>query len=143
MAWQHPKPFILQHTVNKDEIDHLNHVNNKVYLEWMEHISWQHSLSVGITMDVMRDLGKVMVIGQHELNYHAGCYLGDELEIGTWVTPPQSPRRRTRYYQIIRKSDGKTVFTGHTQWVCMDLETHKSTTMPELFITAYQEQYPD
>ena len=141
MNWQHPDPFILEHTVLDTEIDHLNHVNNKVYLEWMEKVSWAHSLAVGIDMKLMRELGKVMVIGQHEMNFLAGCYLGDELLIGTWVATPSSPRRRTRFYQIIRKSDGKTVFSGHTQWICMDLETHKSANMPVEFIEAYRYQY--
>jgi acyl-CoA thioester hydrolase len=141
MKWQHPKPFILEHTVLTPEIDHLNHVNNKVYLEWMEKVSWAHSLAVGIDMALMEQLGKVMVIRQHELNYRAGCYLEDELLIGTWVSAPLSPRRRKRHYQIIRKSDAKTVFTGHTLWICMDLKTHKSCNMPSEFIEAYRYQY--
>jgi len=141
MKWNHPDPFILEHKVLDSEIDHLNHVNNKVYLEWMEKVSWAHSLAVGIDMQVMKALGKVMVIGQHEMNYHAGCYLGDELLIGTWVSAPLSPRRRKRHYQIIRQADGKTVFSGHTQWICMDLNTHKSANMPEAFIEAYRYQY--
>lgn len=141
MKWQHPQPFILEHKVERSEIDHLNHVNNKVYLEWMENISWQHSLSVGIDYPLMQQLGKVMVIGQHEMNFRAGCYLDDELVIATWVSAPLSPKRRTRYYQIIRKSDNKTVFHGHTQWICMDINTHKSANMPQEFIEAYRHQY--
>ncbi|QCU90530.1 acyl-CoA thioesterase [Thiomicrorhabdus sediminis] len=141
MNWQHAKPFIIEHKVNADEIDHLNHVNNKVYLQWMEHISWQHSLAVGIDFDLMQQLGKVMVIAQHEMNFRAGCYLDDELLIGSWVEAPSSAKKRMRYYQIIRNSDQKTVFTGHTLWVCMDLETHKSCPIPKEFIDAYQEQY--
>lgn len=141
MNWQHPKPYILEHIVLDSEIDHLNHVNNKVYLDWMEKASWAHSLAVGIDMPLMKKLGKVMVIGQHQMNFHAGCYLGDELQIGTWVSAPESPRKRKRFYQIIRQSDGKTVFSGHTQWICMDLQTQKSTNMPEEFIEAYRYQY--
>ena len=141
MAWQHPDPFILKHTVLENEIDRLNHVNNKVYLEWMENIAWQHSLSVGIDEALLKKLGKVMVIGRHEMDFHSGCYLGDALQIGTWVIAPSGPKKRSRFYQIIRESDGKTVFTAKTLWVCMTIKNHKSTSIPEALIEPYRYQY--
>jgi len=134
-------PYSLKHTVLETEIDHLNHVNNKVYLEWMEHIAWQHSLSVGIDEALIKTLGKVMVIGRHEMNFHSACYLGDRLQIDTWVTAPSSAKKRTRFYQITREKDGKRVFTAQTLWICMDIKTHKSTAMPNEFIEPYQGQY--
>ncbi len=140
MRWRHPNPFILQHTVLEEEIDHLNHVNNKVYLEWMEHIAWQHSLSVGIDAEKIKSLGKVMVIARHEMNFHAGCFLDETLHIGTWVTRPLSSKKRERFYQVIREEDGKTVFTAKTLWVCVNLSDHKSTAIPQALITPYQTQ---
>lgn len=142
LNWQHPNPFILEHTVLESDIDHLGHVNNKIYLQWMENVSWDHSSFVGIDTPLIKQLGKVMVIVRHEMNFNAACYLGDSLKIGSWVNAPSSPRKRTRFYQVIRESDGQTVFTGQTLWVCMDLETKKSTRMPSEFIEPYRYQYP-
>jgi len=126
--------------VLEKEIDHLNHVNNKIYLEWMEHISWQHSLSVGIDAEKIKSLGKIMVIARHEMNYHAECYLDENLHIGTWVTRPLSPKKRERLYQVTRERDGKTVFTAKTLWVCINLTDHKPTPIPQALITPYQTQ---
>lgn len=138
LKWRHPKPFIENHTVTEDEIDFLDHVNNKVYLNWMEHISWQHSLAVGIDESVQRQVGKIMVVRQHELNYRAACHLGDELLIGTWVGEQIGCCQRRRYYQVFRLSDGKEVFFGHTQWACMNLKTHQACKIPPEFITPYE-----
>lgn len=139
MDWQHPKPFIIKYNVTEDEIDRLGHVNNKKYLEWMEHIAWKHSLAVGINEATIKKLNKVMVIGRHEMNFHAACYTGDALKIGTWVAPPSSSRKRIRFYQVIREHDGQTVFTGQTLWICMNLETKKSTRIPNEFIEPYNQ----
>ncbi len=140
MDWQHPNPFIIEHNVTENEIDRLGHVNNKKYLDWMEHIAWEHSLSVGINENTIKKLNKAMVIGRHEMNFHAACYLSDVLNIGTWVASPSSSRKRIRFYQIIREYDQKTVFTGQTLWICMDLETKRSTSIPDEFITPYTSQ---
>lgn len=138
-SWPHPNPFILEHRVKSDELDFLNHVNNKVYLAWMEHIAWQHSLSVGIDYDQQKEQGKIMVVKQHELNYLAPCFLDDKLLMGTWIGERIGCCQRKRHYEIYREADGKKIFSGHTIWVCMDLHTQKACKIPDLFIDAYQQ----
>lgn len=137
IAWKHPTPFILPHTVTEDEIDLFHHVNNKVYLSWVEQVAWQHSLAVGIDETEQQRLGKIMVVKQHQLNYHRGCFLGDELLLGTWVGELINPRTRKRHYQFYRLSDEKLVFSGHTLWSCMDLKTYRGCTIPQDYMTPY------
>lgn len=138
IQWKHPNTFVMEHTVNQDEIDFLNHVNNKVYLAWIEEVSWKHSLAVGVNEDTHKQEGKVMVIKEHLLKYHAGCFLGDRLIIGTWVGEMIGTRKRKRHFEIYREKDGRMVFSGHTIWACMDLETYRGCDIPEPFITPYQ-----
>ncbi|MDX1795529.1 MAG: acyl-CoA thioesterase [Hydrogenovibrio sp.] len=138
VEWSHPDPFIEGHRVTEPEIDFLEHVNNKVYLEWMEKIAWEHSLSVGIDHQRQQALGKIMVVKQHLLNYHAGCYLGDQLLIGTWLGEQIGCCQRKRHYEIFRQSDGKRIFSGHTVWACMNLKTHRACRIPQAFITPYE-----
>jgi len=140
MRWQHPNPFIQEHIVTEDEIDRLNHVNNKTYLAWMEDVAWQHSFSVGIDEALIRELYKIMVIARHEMNFLRSCYLGETLCIGTWVSPPLGTKKRHRYFQIIRKKDKKTVFTAKSLWICIDLNNYKSTAIPIEMIEPYQSQ---
>lgn len=123
--------------VVESEIDFLNHVNNQVYLDWMLDIAWQHSLSVGINEDLYRELGKIMVVYQHQMNYHAAAYLNEELEVRTWLDQSHSAIRRKRFYEVIRKSDRLKIFSGHTVWVCMDLQTRKACEIPPEIMAPY------
>lgn len=132
-----PVPFTQAHQVTEEEIDFLNHVNNQVYLNWMIEIAWQHSLSVGIDSELQKKLGKIMVVKQHELNYHAAAYLGDQLQIKTWVGEQQGCCSRKRYYEMIRESDQRKIFSGHTVWVCMDLNTRKACEIPNEYVKPY------
>ncbi|MDX1346800.1 MAG: acyl-CoA thioesterase [Thiomicrorhabdus chilensis] len=138
MDWQAPHPFIWQHVVTADELDFLNHVNNKSYLVWMEQVAWKHSQSVGINHDTQKRLNRIMAVYENCMQYKASCYLGDELLIGTWVGEQKGYCLRTRNFQIIRPRDGKTVFTAQATYVCIDLKKHKPKPIPKAFIEPYQ-----
>lgn len=140
LNWQHPTPFIYTHTVIEDELDFLGHVNNKSYLHWIEHVSWMHAKSVGTSHEQQKQLNRVMAVYENCMQYKASCYLGDELLIATWIGEQIGCCRRERYFQIIRKSDQKTVFTAQATYVCIDLKTHQPRRIPQEYITPYQTQ---
>ncbi|NPA73038.1 MAG: acyl-CoA thioesterase [Gammaproteobacteria bacterium] len=137
MNWQTPHPFIISKTVEPDALDFLQHVNNKVYLEWMEQVAWQHSLSVGIDQTTQRNLNRIMVIKSHQMQYLAGAYLGDELLIATWLGKQVGCCLRERHTQIIREKDQKTIFAATSEFVCVDLKRLKPKRIPDEFIAPY------
>ncbi|MDX1351909.1 MAG: acyl-CoA thioesterase [Thiomicrorhabdus sp.] len=138
LNWQYPDPFIFNYTVTDDDLDFLGHVNNKSYLAWMEQVAWQHAKSVGITHEKQRQLNRIMAVYENCMQYHASCYLGDELLIATWVGKQKGCCLRQRHFQIIRQSDQKTVFTAQATYVCIDLTDHKPKKIPKEFIQPYQ-----
>jgi acyl-CoA thioester hydrolase len=115
----------------KDDIDILEHVNNKVYLKWMENISWKHSLAVGINKEVFLKVGKLMVIKKHELNYKRPLFEGDKVEMITWVDAPINEFERIRHYQVRKLKDETIIFEAHTSWVCVDIKRQRKTTLPK------------
>ena len=137
MNWHFPNPFIQMHTVQVDELDFLGHVNNKIYLAWMEKLAWEHAKSVGISHEKQRELNRIMAVYENCMQYLASCYLGDELLIATWVGQQTGCCLRQRHFQIIRKSDQKTVFTATATYVCIDLKNHKPKRIPNAFIEPY------
>ena len=40
LKWDYSNPHILKFTIKESDIDILGHVNNKVYLNWCELVSW-------------------------------------------------------------------------------------------------------
>ena len=138
MNWQVAAPFIHPHTVQADELDFLGHVNNKSYLTWIEHVSWQHARSVGISHELQRAENRIMAVYENCMQYLASCYAGEELLIATWIGKQIGCCRRERHFQIIRKRDQKTVFTAQAVYVCIDLTSHQPRRIPKAFIKPYQ-----
>lgn len=138
MNWQTPNPFIVPYQVQADDLDFLNHVNNKAYLAWMEEAAWAHSVSAGITHELQTQLNRIMAVYQHQMRYLASCYLNDQLLIGTWIGKQTGRCLRDRHTQIIRVRDAKTVFSATTTFVCIDLQTHQPKAIPNEFIEPYQ-----
>lgn len=139
------QPWELRATykVAPTDLDSLNHVNNKVYLDWLEKLAWQHSLAVGIDELTNSKFGKLMVVVQHELNYHAAAHLDDHLSLKTWLNADEKRIgccKRKRHYEITRDSDQKIIFSAHTIWACMNLTTQKAAKLPLEFIDPYFRQ---
>lgn len=123
--------------VEAHHLDELGHVNNIVYLQWAELIAWRHSEQLGITMAEFQQFDAAMVARQHELNYLAACFLGDEIQLNTWLSACDG-LNLYRQYEFIRLKDQKVVFKGHTRWVCIRLSTGRPIRMPDAFRKAYQ-----
>jgi len=137
LNWSYPNPFIYPHTVAANELDFLEHVNNKSYLNWMERVAWEHARSVGISHDMQKKLNRIMAVYENRMKYLASCYLGDELFIATWVGETTGHCLRDRHFEIIRKKDKKAVFTATATYVCIDLKHHKPKRIPKEFTDPY------
>ena len=98
------------------DIDEFGHTNNVRYLQWLERVAWAHSISLGLSMDDYRRLGCGVVARKHELEYLAPTFLGEELQLGTWVRENDGRLSMWRAYQIVRSRDGKTVLFRRVEY---------------------------
>ncbi|MEO9571943.1 MAG: acyl-CoA thioesterase [Polaribacter sp.] len=74
--------FSLTIKVSKEDIDTLHHVNNLVYVKWMDDIATKHYAF--LTKD--NPLPQyVWVVTKHEIDYKNQAILGDEITVKTWV----------------------------------------------------------
>ena len=134
---KHSPKFTYQHTVTAEEIDFLGHVNNKVYLHWMEMVAWEHAKSVGINHAMQKKLNRIMAVYENQMQYKASCYSGDQLKIITWIAEPQGCCLRARYFEMIRSADKKLVFSAKATYVCIALDNHKPKRIPAEFSLPY------
>lgn len=142
LAWKVEAPHIERVVVQESDIDGFGHTNNVVYLGWLEKAAWAHSRSLGFSLEEYRRLGCGMVARKHELEYLLPTFAGEELLIGTWVSGNDGKLSSYRDYQIIRPSDGKTVLTGRTHWVSVDMVSGRPRRMPPEFIEGYRPAVP-
>ena len=136
--WDYKNPHILEFQVLKENIDILGHVNNKVYLDWCEIVSWDHSKSLGISPEIYKDLRCACVVIKNKIEYLGSLFEDDSIIISTWITKTDSRLKLSRLFQVIRLEDNKTVFRSNVDYVCISLDTYKPIRMPELLKKAYK-----
>ena len=116
-------------TVPDEVLDENGHVNNVVYVQWMQDIAVLHSDATGCTQ-ATRDAGATWVVRSHRIEYLRPAFSGDRISVSTWVVNFRRVRslRRT---QFVRISDGSVLARGETDWVFVNAETGRLVTIPE------------
>ena len=137
MNWDKPAPFCVEIHVQSNHIDTLGHVNNVVYVSWLEDCAWKHSNHLGVQRSDYHRLDRAMVVVRHELDYLDSALLNEELIMATWVTECDLRLKLRRQFQLVRPKDGRTVLRAQTQFACIELSSGKPKRMPELFTKAY------
>jgi acyl-CoA thioester hydrolase len=115
-------------TIPRTAIDENGHVNNVTYLQWMQDIAVEHYSSIGGVAAQGPDA--TWVVREHKIEYLLPAFGGEEIEIHTWVENIRRVRS-LRKYEFIRKSDGKTLVKGETDWVFVDVKTGAPRGVPD------------
>ena len=110
-------------------IDENGHVNNVAYVQWMQDIAVEHYEAIG-GVHPMQLVGATWVVREHKIEYLLPAFAGEEIEIRTWVEEVRRVRS-LRKYEFVRKSDGKTLVKGETDWVFVDAKTGRPIAIPE------------
>lgn len=88
--------------VSDDAIDQNGHVNNVVYVQWMQDIAMRHSELTGGTAAAEAANG-IWVARTHTIEYLSPAYEGDHIEAFTWIVDYQRVRSRRRYKFVINQ----------------------------------------
>jgi acyl-CoA thioester hydrolase len=109
--------------VQPAEIDEQNHVNNTVYLRWVQDVATAHWRSLA-SAEAQSAIGWVVL--RHEIDYRTPASLDDELIVRTWVGGA-SRLKFERFTEIRRKIDNEVLSQARTLWVPIDVRTGKPT----------------
>ena len=138
LDWDFPKPYIIEHVASEDEADGYGHVNNSVYLKWLDQCVWAHCDAVNMTPSFCRKLNRGFAAVRHEIDYITSAYPGDSLAIANWVTFNDQRLRAERRFPIIRAKDRRRLLRARSYYVCTDLTTGRPTRMPAEFKSGFQ-----
>ncbi len=116
-----PTPFRLTLEVRPDDIDELDHVNNSVYLRWVQAVAVAHWRA--LALPAMQS-ETVWVVLRHEIDYKSPALAGDTIIAETWVG---AATRITfeRFTKILRAADGHLLASARTLWCPLDAQTRK------------------
>ncbi len=132
-----PQPFSAMHQVAPDEIDEYEHVNNAVYLTWLDHIAWAHSRELGLPLERCLELRRGMAVRHTRVDYLDAALLGDALLIATWIVTIDGRLRCTRRFDILRIGDGRRVLEAEVDYFCLNLDTGRPCRFPREFAELY------
>lgn len=101
------------------DIDELGHVNNAVWVQWIQNLATAHWQAVA---PEEHQRAYVWVVTRHEIDYRGNVALGARVTGETWV--PDAPKG-ARFDRHARFSDarGKTVVEAITTWALIDRTT--------------------
>ena len=119
--------FSLTIHVLPEDIDEQNHVNNVVYLQWVQEVAYAHWNTLG--SEGLRNKYKWVVL-RHEIDYHSPALPGDTIIASTWIDAPEGPRQR-RYVSIRRQSDHRALTSACTSWCLLDAQTGRPKRVTE------------
>lgn len=125
----HPsdKDYSMLIRVHHKDIDELGHVNNVVYVRWIQEVAVAHWNSLAYAEIKQKVL---WVIIRHEVDYLSASLEDDILIATTWVGE-SSRARSERFVQITNKDSGKMVASSKTIWCMLDSTTLKPRRIDE------------
>ena len=133
--------FRHEFTVGKDALDGIGHVNNVVYVQWMQNVAELHSNAAGCTA-ATKSAGAIWVVRSHKIEYLRPAFAGDHVAALTWV---ENFRRVTslRKYKFVRTSDDTVLAKGETDWVFVDARSGRPRIIPQDVISAFEPHAED
>jgi acyl-CoA thioester hydrolase len=135
--FDHPAPHVIELSVRPEDIDEYDHVNNAVYLTWLDRAAWSHSAALGVPLAQCLALRRGMAAQRIEIDYLRAAMAGDRVLAATWIVSADGRLRAARRFQIRRPSDGATLARARIDYVCISLDTGRAVRMPETFARAY------
>jgi acyl-CoA thioester hydrolase len=132
-----PAEVYTQHrTVSEKELDDLHHVNNVVYVQWIQDIAKEH-WEVRATDQLKKDF--IWVVVRHEIEYKQQAFLGDDILVETYVGETTHVTS-LRYVNIKNAKTGKLLVACKSTWCLLDAGSKRPTRINEELRTVFHKQ---
>jgi acyl-CoA thioester hydrolase len=118
-------PFEMTVSVLAEDIDGQNHVNNTVYLRWVQEVATAHWQTIAST-EARERIGWVVL--RHEIDYKAPACLGDQVVLRTWVG--KATKITFERFTEIQRSDGRVLSAARTVWCPINTQTGRPVRVP-------------
>ena len=113
--------FDKQYTARAEHIDELGHVNNAVWVQWIQDLATSHWEIAARPAD--RD-AFFWVVTRHEIDYRGNIDEGQSVTGETWIEG--EPRGATSVRRVeFRNEAGKVIVSASTTWAMLDRKTQR------------------
>jgi acyl-CoA thioester hydrolase len=120
-------------TARAEHIDELGHVNNAVWVQWIQQVAVAHWESVA---DAVHKDAYFWVVVRHEIDYLRAAVEGDRIIARTWVGDAPQGARFDRLMEFTA-ADGKICVRAKTQWAIIDKALGRPIRVPPEVIAPF------
>jgi acyl-CoA thioester hydrolase len=128
--------FQLTLTAAPEHIDELGHVNNAVWVQWIQQVAVAHWDSVALPE---HKEGYFWVVVRHEIDYLRPAHAGDSIAARTWVADAPQGARFDRFVEFTGP-DGKVCVRSRTQWAIIDKALGRPIRVPADVVAPFVSQ---
>jgi len=108
--------FTLTKTASDADIDELGHVNNAVWVKWIQDIAVSHWTAIATAE---QQEAYIWVVTRHEIDYRGNVGPGETVTGETWVPEPPRGARFDRHVRFTG-ADGKVKVEAVSTWALLD-----------------------
>jgi acyl-CoA thioester hydrolase len=127
------KRFEIQITAAPEDIDELGHVNNAVWVRWIQDIATAHWYAQALPEH--RD-AHVWLVVRHEIDYLRAVGPGETVTGRTWVGDAPKGARFDRHVEFTG-ADGKPRVRAKTTWAILDKTSGRPLRVPPEVIAPF------
>ena len=128
--------FELALTAGPEHIDELGHVNNAVWVQWIQQVAVAHWETVA---DPAHRDNYYWVVVRHEIDYLRAAHAGDRIVGRTWVGDAPQGARFDRFVEFTG-TDGKPCVRAKTQWAIIDKALGRPIRVPPEVVAPFLRQ---
>ncbi len=109
-------PFTQTFTATPADIDELGHVNNAVWVRWIQDMATSHWNAAAAAEHVA---AYVWMVTRHEIDYRGNIAAGESVTGRTWIEAPPKGAQFDRRVDFV-DSAGKVIVRANTTWAMID-----------------------
>lgn len=112
-------PFIHSFTAAPSDIDELGHVNNAVWVRWIQDMATSHWQAVASPEHIA---AYYWVVTRHEIDYRGNIAAGESVTARTWIEREPKGAQFDRRVDFV-DTNGKVIVRANTTWAMIDKVT--------------------
>lgn len=128
----HPT-FEMAFEASRDHIDELGHVNNAVWVQWIQRVAVAHW---DLLADPVHKAAYYWVVVRHEIDYLRAAHQGETLIARTWVADAPKGARFDRFVEFTGPEE-KICVRAKTQWAIIDKSLGRPIRVPSEVIAPF------
>lgn len=120
------QPFTRDFTACPEDIDELGHVNNAVWVRWIQDMATAHWSASAAPEHVD---AFIWVVTRHEIDYRGNVALGETVTGRTWIEKPPRGATFDRRVEFVNDA-GKVIVSANTTWAMLDRASGRLMRVP-------------